>query len=88
MFVLAAALIAVALIVAAAVTRSWALRSREKRTVVVTCKDGTTFRGVLTESDRRCLILKQSQLLSGDALVGADGEVLILLADVGFLQFP
>jgi hypothetical protein len=85
----------VVLSVALGVTAAWCvstatgvLRRRSRRVVVVTCKTGESFRGVLGDHDRRCLVLRQASVLSGDTPVPADGEIVILAADVGFLQFP
>ena len=66
-----------------------ALASRMRERVVVTCKDGASFVGLLYESDARSLVLRDA------AAVGAgenrtdlplDGELVLLLADVSYLQ--
>lgn len=64
------------------------LRARLRREVVVTLTSGTSFRGVLAEQDRRVLVLRNSVLVSGAAgkHVPVDGEVLLMVADVDFVQ--
>jgi hypothetical protein len=88
--VLAAALLIslAAVSVAAILTSESGLRSRVKRRALVSCKDGQTFSGVLWSTDRGCLVLKQTSLIGNDAAAAVDGEVLILRADVAFIQFP
>lgn len=61
----------------------WRLRSR----VIVQLKTGESFAGVLMESDRQALVLRQAEHLGGPQ--GAqpfDGELVVLLGDVRFLQ--
>lgn len=67
------------------------LSSRLRERVLVTTKQGDTFDGVLFSLDRTALVLRQA------AAVGAgenktdlplDGELIVLLADVDYLQRP
>lgn len=72
-------------------SRSRILSSRFRERVVVTTKAGESFDGILYSADRTALVLRQA------AAVGAgenktnlplDGELIVLLADVAFLQRP
>ena len=67
------------------------LTSRFRERVVVTTKIGDTFDGVLYSADNKALVLRHA------AAVGAsddksdlplDGELILLLADVAFIQRP
>lgn len=64
------------------------LRSSVKRRCLVACKDGQTFSGVLWSADRGCLVLKQAAIVGDGGTASVDGEVLILRADVAFIQLP
>jgi small nuclear ribonucleoprotein (snRNP)-like protein len=67
------------------------LKSRIREAVLVTTKDGATFSGVLTEADSKALVLRQAEALgaaSDKTNVPLDGEVIVLLADVAYLQKP
>lgn len=90
MLLAAAAVVAVALVASA-----WFLSSTEtllkglsRRKVLVACKDGQTFSGVLWEADRGCLLLKAAAVIGDDGAAAVDGEVLILRPDVAFIQAP
>ena len=65
------------------------LRNRVRRTCLVTMKSGAWVRGVLWEADRTALVVRNAET-EGDRSTptAVDGEVLILLADVDFIQFP
>lgn len=65
------------------------LRQRLRRNVIVTLKDGQSFGGVLYEVDSESFVLRNAEAF-GDrgAKVGVDGEVLILRADVAYVQIP
>lgn len=58
--------------------------------VIVTLKDGTTFVGVLWETDRQALVLRDAEAVQGASgrNVGVDGELLVLWADVNYIQKP
>lgn len=66
------------------------LRARLRRRVLVTCKSGVSFAGVLFEADDRSLLLRDAVMLAvperGEVRV--DGEVLVLREDVAYLQIP
>lgn len=86
-------IVAAALIVgAAALVAVWwysadsVLRRRERTQWVVTLKDGAAFRGVLTDHDRRSIVLSEAEHLADSARVPVDGEVVILLTDVKYAQ--
>jgi small nuclear ribonucleoprotein (snRNP)-like protein len=67
------------------------LRSRLRRKVIVTLKTGDAFQGLLFEADRQALVLREAVGVGAGpagAHVGVDGELLILLADVAYLQIP
>lgn len=67
-----------------------ALRNRVRRRVVLTCKNGEAFRGILNEEDKQAVVLCSAELADprGDKQwINADGEILILLADIAYMQF-
>lgn len=87
---IALAVVAAGLLIAAAVlvaTSERVLRGRHRRKVIITCKDGGSWRGVLWQSDRRMVVLRNTdRLSSSDGSVAVDGEVLLHRADIEFLQ--
>lgn len=70
--------------------RSRVLKVRQCRQVVVTLQAGATFEGVLFDFDRDALVLRNvTHLVQGaDRPVPVDGELVVLAADVLFVQFP
>jgi small nuclear ribonucleoprotein (snRNP)-like protein len=66
------------------------IKTRLHYRLVVTLKDGTTFRGVLWESDKEALVLRDAEALLDptQAPVGVDGELIILRVDVNYIQRP
>lgn len=63
------------------------LRRRQRAQMMVTLKDGTTFRGVLTDHDRRTIVLASVEHLSdATTRVPVDGEVVLQLSDVKYTQ--
>lgn len=67
------------------------LRDRVCSRVVVTLKSGESFAGVLFEADGGALVLRDAAAVGAgengsDATV--DGELLVLLADLAYLQCP
>lgn len=71
--------------------RSKVFRSRLRAQVLVTTHDASSFSGVLWECDDKALVLRNA------AAVGAgpdksnlplDGEIVILLFDVAYIQRP
>lgn len=65
------------------------LRKRVRKDVIVTLKEGSTFRGVLFEADRVALVLRNVEhLVAGaDRATPVDGELIVLAGDVLFMQF-
>lgn len=75
----------------ACVLRGALVRQRLRSRVLVTLKSGATFDGVLFSADRRVWVLRSAQALgAGDngTTVPVDGEVLIFVADVEYVQKP
>lgn len=67
------------------------LQSRLRERFVVTLKDGAAFSGVLYSSDEKCLVLRDAEAIGAGenrANLPLDGEVLVLLPDVAYLQRP
>jgi len=67
------------------------LRSRMRDRVVITTKTGATYVGVLFEQDRRSLVLRQTVAVGAAddrSDVNLDGELILLWADVDFVQRP
>ena len=67
------------------------LRSRLREKVLITTKDGASFAGVLYASDNKAIVLRAAEALgaaSDQSDVPLDGEVIVLLADVAFIQRP
>jgi hypothetical protein len=62
-----------------------------RRTVIVTLKTGEGFRGVLFDADREAFVLRNTQLEDATATdrnpVAVDGELVVLRADIAFMQF-
>jgi small nuclear ribonucleoprotein (snRNP)-like protein len=64
---------------------------RLRRRVIVTIKTGEAFAGVLFAADHTALVLRETTALAygpKSEHVAVDGEALILLADVAYLQLP
>ena len=66
------------------------LKTRLHYRVIVTLKSGAAFQGVLWEQDRQALVLRDASALPGSNQqpVPVDGELVVLLADVDYLQKP
>lgn len=66
------------------------IKKRLHYRVLVTLKSGAAFDGVLWETDRQAMVLRDAQLLPGgqQSPVPVDGELLVLWADVDFMQRP
>lgn len=63
------------------------LKARLRRAVLVTLKNGASFRGVLMECDREALVLRNTEHVDGRGNpTPVDGELIVLLADVQFIQ--
>lgn len=67
------------------------LATRRKRQVLVTLKSGESFAGLLMETDRDALVLRESTAIAYGKQaenVAVQGEAVILRADVAYMQFP
>ena len=63
------------------------LRRRRRAQWMVTLKDGGAFRGVLSDHDRRSIVLSNAEHFSDETTrVPVDGEVVIQLGDVKYAQ--
>lgn len=65
------------------------LKQRVMRTTIVTLKAGSSFRGVLFAHDREAIVLRNVEHLveGADKPTPVDGELVVLAADVLFMQF-
>lgn len=71
--------------------RNRVLRSRLRRRVLVTLHSGEAFDGVLFDADRQALVLRNASqvgVANRGTPVPVDGEVVVLLEDVAYLQLP
>lgn len=71
--------------------RSKVLRSRLRSQVYVTTHAGATFAGVLWESDDKALVLRNAEAVKAgpdSTNLLLDGEVVILMFDVAYIQRP
>lgn len=67
------------------------LSSRLRDRVVVTLKSGDAFVGVLFSHDNKALVLREAQAVgAGDRSTDLplDGELIVLLPDVAYIQKP
>lgn len=67
------------------------IKSRRRERFLVTTKDGAAFSGVLVEADDKALVLRQAEALGAaddKSNVPLDGEVIVLLSDVAYMQKP
>ncbi len=55
-------------------------------TVIVNTKTKLAFRGILWQQDGRCIVLRHVALLERGEAKPVDGELVILAANVDFLQ--
>lgn len=72
-------------------SRSRVLRTRLRERVIVTTKSGESFGGILFSADDKAIVLRETAALgagqrSTDLLL--DGEIIVLLADVAYIQRP
>jgi small nuclear ribonucleoprotein (snRNP)-like protein len=66
------------------------LRNRLRRQVLISTKSGATFRGVFFESDSQAVVLRAAAELdprSDAKTIPADGEIVILVAEISYMQF-
>jgi small nuclear ribonucleoprotein (snRNP)-like protein len=68
------------------------IREHLRKRVIVTLKTGEAFGGVLFSADSEALVLREAVLLEASgtdrAPQSVDGELLVLRADLAYLQFP
>lgn len=92
-----AALAVVLLVAVGAVALLWKqshrglLAERLRRKVLVTMKSGDGFSGVLFLADRDCLVLREAVAVAygpRSESVPVGGELLLLRADVAYVQLP
>lgn len=90
-----AALIVVPLLILAGVGAAWWVRqsrilpSRFRESVVVTTKDGVSFAGILFAADRSSLVVRKAEAVGAGenrTNLPLDGELILLLADVAYIQ--
>lgn len=71
--------------------RSKVLRSRLREQVLVTTHDGASFSGVLFEADDKALVLRNAEAVGAGenkTNLPLDGEILVLMWDVAYIQRP
>jgi hypothetical protein len=69
--------------------RSRVITSRLRERVVVTLKTGDAFSGVLFSHDSKALVLRESEALGAGERrtnLALDGEIIVLLPDVAYIQ--
>jgi hypothetical protein len=67
------------------------VESRTRTRVIVTLKSTESFSGVLFEHDRKALVLREAEALGiGERRenLTLDGELIILMPDVAYIQRP
>lgn len=72
-------------------TRSRVLSSRLRERVIVTTKTGDSFAGILFSHDSKALVIRETEALgAGERRTNLplDGELIVLLADVAYIQKP
>lgn len=71
--------------------RSKVIASRLRERVIVTLKSGAAFDGLLYTHDDKALVLRQAQALGAGERstdLPLDGELILLLPDVAYIQRP
>lgn len=58
----------------------------EKKQGIVNLKTNSSFRGVIWTISGQFLVLRNAEMLSGDGVKGLDGEIILNLSDVEFIQ--
>lgn len=67
------------------------LRSRLRERVVVTLKTGDAFAGILYSSDDKALVLREAMAIGAAGRredLPLDGELIVLVPDVAYIQRP
>jgi hypothetical protein len=73
------------------VRRSRVIAARLRERVIVTCKSGDSFAGILFSHDAKALVLRETEALGAGERrtnLALDGELIVLLADVAYIQRP
>jgi len=73
------------------VIRSRVLRSRIHEQFLVTTKDGAAFSGILYTADEKMLVLRNAEAVGAGenkTNLPLDGEIIIIMSDVAYLQRP
>lgn len=86
-----AATVVIAALAWLVVKRERVLTSRLRERVVVTLKTGDAFAGILFSHDSRALVLRETEALGAgerSTNLALDGELIVLLADVAYIQKP
>lgn len=71
--------------------RSRVISSRLRERVVVTLKTGDSFSGVLFSHDSKALVIREAEALGAGERrtnLALDGEIIVLLVDVAYIQKP
>lgn len=71
--------------------RSRVIASRLRDRVIVTLKSGESFGGILYSHDDKALVLRETQALGAGERstdLPLDGELIVLLPDVAYIQKP
>lgn len=71
--------------------RSRVLAARLRERVIVTTKTGDSFAGVLFSHDTKAIVLRETEALGAGERrtnVVLDGELIVLLPDVAYIQRP
>lgn len=65
------------------------IKAKLRRKLLITTRDGQTWRAVLMEADEYTLSLFDAEVLDADGgATKADGQVLLPRADVAYFQSP
>lgn len=68
--------------------RDYVLDGLLRERLVVTLKDGQTFRGLFDGGDQNHLAFLDAEYLSGDKVTKVDGQVFLPRANVAYIQKP
>lgn len=67
------------------------LRSKLRTRVLVTTKSGATFAGIFYQQDRHAIVLREAVAVGAAddrSDVPLDGEIILLVPDVDYIQRP